>query len=136
SGSALWTMIGLARRCIRPLVLVGGRRIGQPKKLTRKVVCRLPPIVGMFCQTSAKDAHDRLWQYGAQSCKLRRLRREHCGDHVARAGSIKGALAGEHFVHDAAKGPNIGAPIDMAPLELLRGHIVERSNERAGRRWR
>ena len=43
----------------------------------------------------------------------------------------KGALAGEHFVQDAAEGEDVAAGIGRLAGNLLRRHIADRSDDHA-----
>src|SRR6185295_18991707 len=55
-------------------------------------------------------------------------------DDVRRRVAVEGPPAGEALAEHAAQGPDVRALVDRPPARLLRAHVGDRAEDRAGRR--
>src|SRR5687768_17213008 len=104
---------------------------GDPFELSLEIARSLPAIVGILLEAPRDDVvEDRRCQR-LQRCHRRRLVIENCADETRLTLAFERAAARQHLVEHAAEGEDVGASIDFLSFELLWGHVLQRSENRA-----
>jgi hypothetical protein len=91
----------------------------------------LPAVVRIFGEASGKRAIDRHRHVGYDLDERRRLVFQDRADHVRLGRAVERLLRGDHFVHEGAKGEDVRARVCVLSFDLLRRHVLERSEDRA-----
>ena len=103
----------------------------DPLKLQLDVVGRLEPVVRLLRHAGLDDAVE------GRRCHRRDRRDRSWLAFQDRRDQARAALAGKrllarsHLVQHAAQGEDVGAGVGLLALELLRGHVLERPEDRA-----
>ncbi len=110
---------------------VGDLRLaGGPAVVDEGLVDRLPHLarglesaVGFAFEGLHHDGVQRLGQVGDDLGGRRELPVDHGHDGLGVVLAFEEPAAGEHLPERHAEGPDVDAPVDVAPLDLLRRHV-------------
>ena len=111
------------------------RRVGYARQLLqrpREIAGALPPIVGIFRERRANDPVEPWRRDAAPGRCRRRLTLENGGHRARRRLAGKRPRAGDHLVDHAPQREDVAPVIGVLALDLLRRHVVQRSEDRAG----
>jgi hypothetical protein len=86
----------------------------------------------LFFEAMANDAFESGDDGGGARGKIRRVVVEDGGHGLSGGVALEGALAGDHFVQDAAETEDVGAMIDGFAANLLGGHVADRAEDLSG----
>src|SRR5579872_1333847 len=100
------------------------------------IVSSLPAQFGILFQASPDQAIECRRRQRLYPQDWLRFRVEDGGNNAGRRATAEGALAGKHLVEDGAEGKDIAAHVGFFSLELLRRHVLKRSEQRAPSRQR
>ena len=106
------------------------QRARQRTQIPHHQTARVVALVALFPQGSLDDPL-QFFRHLADLGERRRIAKEDGADDVGRGGALERRLPGEHFVEKDAEREQVGAPVDVAPTRLLRGHVVERAHDDA-----
>ena len=94
----------------------------------------LKALAGIFGKGHDDNLIERLRYTGAENDRRLGHLLEMGGHHGVVAVSLKGELAGDHFIERDAEGVEIGAIVDGVAFDLFGGHVVEGAESGAGHR--
>src|SRR5688572_5265202 len=97
-----------------------------------KVRCVLVSVLGIFGEGFSSNAIERYWQTGAEGRERFRRGVNDAVGHGLLGVAAEGKAAGEHFVEDDAKRPDVGAPVGRVAFGLLGRHIGRGSERGTG----
>ena len=102
----------------------------NPSQLARDVVRAVPPILGILGQRFADEAIERGGRHRLQAGDRRGLVAQDRGDQGCSTSALERFLTRRHLVEHGAEGEDVGERIGFLAFELLRRHVLDRSENR------
>ena len=108
-----------------------GASFGDPLQLEHDVVRRLPAVFGILLEASLDDAVERGRRHRLHGRDRRRRLAEDRGNHRRLTLSLERRLPRRHLVQKHSQGEDVAARVRLLPLEDLRRHVLEGSDDRS-----
>ena len=94
----------------------------------RQIPDRLPSSLRILRQAGSYGVVQRLGRHRLRLADRGRLLLQDRRGHAQLALSLEGAPAGQHLVEHRAQRKDVAPPVDVLSIDLLRGHVLERSH--------
>ena len=105
-------------------------RVPDPLQLQVNVLRGLPTLIRVLGKADLHDSLEGRRRHGLQRSDRGWFKRKDGCDQACFRLSRKCRLSGRHFIEHGSQGENVGTDVGLFAFQLLRGHILKRSQQR------